>query len=85
MSKEESRLEQASRHLMFGIDLLGKSDKLTPDIVLELANRVMFEKAYPHVGKELDNIYEVMDSLYSKHMELENRVYELEKRLSEKK
>lgn len=84
MSKEETRFEKDKRTMLYAIEVVEDKDELT-NVILDIADRMLFNKTHPHIEREFHSIYGLLDSLYSKHMELEARVDELEKQLSEKK
>ena len=84
MEKKETRFERDKRMLLWAINTVKDEDRLIEG-VLEVSNRAMFEKTFPHVGRELEGIYETFDSVAKRIFELEDRVEELEKQLSEQK
>ena len=84
MEKKETRFERDKRMLLWAINTVKDEDGLIEG-VLEVSHRAMFEKTFPHVGRELEGIYETFDSVAKRIFELEDRVEELEKQLSEQK
>lgn len=84
MDKKETRLESDMRQLRWAVSVF--KDSKNPDGMLEaiidLANRINFEKTYPHVERAFDSVYSFIDSMANHISALEDRVDELEKQIA---